>query len=85
MSSPSTSSNVSSVALSNNLNIDALIYGVKWGGVLGTGANLTYSFPWTSSESATFSGPNGTGSYSEINEPGAASHGGLTAEQQTTM
>ena len=85
MSSPSALSSFSSVALSSNINIDALIYGVKWGGALGTGANLTYSFPWTSSESAMFSGLNGTGSYSEINEPGAASHGGLTAAQQVTM
>ena len=68
MPSPTASGLISSVSPSGSVNIDALARGVKWGGPLGTGATVTYSFPWTSGPSV-FSGLNGTGSYSSDNEP----------------
>ena len=82
MPSPQTSSSTSSVGQSNSLSINALLGGDKWGGATGTGASLSYSFPWTSSSSATFSGHNGVGSYSSLNEPNATSHYGLSTTQQ---
>jgi len=58
-----------------------LLGGVKWGGATGTGATVTYSFPWTTSASASFSGVAG-GAYSQLDEPNAAEHYGLDAVQQ---
>jgi hypothetical protein len=49
--------------------IDSLLGGTKWGGNVGSGATLTYSFPWSSSSSAAWaSNPN----YSDLNEPSSA-------------
>lgn len=83
MPSPSTSSSTSSVTLSSSLNINALIESNKWGGATGFGTALTYSFPWTTSQSASFSGPTATYAYSSLNEPDAISHYGLSTIQQT--
>ena len=79
MPSPTSSGLISNVSLSGALNIDALARGVKWGGALGTGVTVTYSFPWVSGP-AVFSGLNGSGSYSTDNEP--ASSYAFTAVQQ---
>lgn len=82
MPSPTTSSPTSSVDQSTSLSINALLSGDKWGGVNGSGVTLTYSFPWTTLGSATFSGHNGVGNYSLLNEQNAIYHYGLTATQQ---
>jgi len=82
MTSPTSSSSTSSVGQATSLSINALIEGDKWGGVTGTGVTVTYSFPWTSSGTATFSGPNGIGNYSSRNEQNASSHYGLSTTEQ---
>ena len=82
MPSPTSSSSTSSVNQSISLDINALIGGEKWGGASGAGAVLTYSFPWTSSGTAIFSGPNGVGAYSSLNEQNASTHYGLNASEQ---
>ena len=82
MPSPTSSSSTSNVGQSTSLSINALISGDKWGGVTGTGATLAYSFPWTSSGTATFSGHNGIGDYSLLNEQNASFHYGLSTTQQ---
>jgi len=82
MSSPQTSSSTSGVGQSSSLSINSLVGGDKWGGAAGTGVSVSYSFPWTSSSSAVFSGHNGIGNYSSLNEPNASSHYGLSTTQQ---
>ena len=82
MTSPTSSGSTSSVGQTTSLNINALLSGDKWGGVVGTGVTLTYSFPWTSLGSATFSGHNGIGDYSSLNEQNATYHYGLNTTQQ---
>ena len=54
MPSPNSSSATSSFSLSGNSTIDPLLDDthVKWGGGLGTGVNLTFSFPWKNGSSA---------------------------------
>lgn len=80
MPSPNSSSNTSYVAQTTSLLVNALLDGDKWGGGAGTGAYLTYSFPWTSSEFANFSGPGGV--YSSFNEQSAAYRYGLSQTEQ---
>lgn len=82
MPSPTSSSDTSSVGQSTSLSINALISGDKWGGATGSSVTLTYSFPWTSSGTATFSGHDGQGNYSLLNEQNATYHYGLSATQQ---
>lgn len=82
MTSPTSSLNTSNIGLSTSPNINALIEGEKWGGGVGTGIALTYSFPWTDSATATFSGPQGIGDYSSLNEQNASYRFGLNAVQQ---
>ena len=63
MATPTTNSvPTTSVAISTNNDIAALTFGSKWGGDLGTGVVLTYSFP---SDGAIF-----VISYSSSDEPG---------------
>ncbi|MQA41420.1 M10 family metallopeptidase C-terminal domain-containing protein [Rugamonas aquatica] len=81
MSTPTSSSPTTSVKDSGNLIIDALLGGVKWGGAVGSGVTVTYSFPFTTNSSAVFSGPGG-GSYSDLDEPHASQHYGFDATQQ---
>jgi|GEM_PF-334454 len=81
MTTPSTSSPASFVIDSGTLSTDALLSGYKWGGGVGTGATVTYSFPFVGGL-AYFSGPGG-GSYSDLDEPHATQHYGLNAVQQT--
>lgn len=55
-----------SVSDSGTNYIDSLLEGVKWGGALGTGTALTYSFPWLNGANAYWaSNP----FYSSLNEP----------------
>ncbi len=83
MPSPSTAGTITNVANSSQLIINALLAGMKWGGALGTGATLTYSFPWAASDSATFLGPTGSSSdYSTAQEFEAPQHYGFNAIQQ---
>ena len=82
MPSPASSGSTSRVDQSASLSINALLSEDKWGGVTGTGVTLTYSFPWTTSGTAIFSGHNGVGDYSSRNEQDASSHYGLSATQQ---
>ena len=82
MPSPTSSSSTSIVAQTTTLYINALISGVKWGGVTGIGVTLTYSFPWTISGTAIFSGHDGIGNYSTLNEQNATYHYGLSTTQQ---
>lgn len=53
----------------------------KWGGALGVGASVSYSFAWINGLSSVFDGP-GAQTYSSLNEPGATFHCGLSADQQ---
>lgn len=79
MTSPNTSSATSEFQLSFNPNIDALLDETheKWGGALGSGANLSFSFPWLNGKLAWWQSP----SYSTDNEPGATQHFGFNAVQ----
>ena len=81
MSTPTTSSRVSFVVDTGVLTVDALLAGVKWDGMAGTAATVSYSFPWTTATNATFSGFAG-GAYSQQNEPAGAQHSGLDAIEQ---
>ena len=83
MPSPTSSSSATTVSLTYSQNIDALLSRYKWGGAVGTGAILSYSFPWASGGNATFSGYNGS-DYSSLNENTATSHYGLNATQQAS-
>ncbi|MES3002081.1 MAG: matrixin family metalloprotease, partial [Pseudomonadota bacterium] len=64
--------------------IDALISLVKWGGPLGSGVQLTYSFPWEGGAASWFAGYGGA-AYSLVSENTAAQHFGLDAQQQAAF
>jgi serralysin len=83
MSLPTASSPTTDIANSGTRYIDALLDGEKWGGGLGQGSVISYSFPWTTSSTAVFRGPGGFGSYSDLDEPNAARHYGLDAVERT--
>lgn len=78
MTSPYSSSSTSSFNLSGNTTLDPLLsqYFEKWGGNVGTGASLSYSFPWTGSSNAYWQS-----NYSTENEPYASVHFGLNSIQ----
>ncbi len=82
MPSPSSASSTTSVADSSQLIINALLAGIKWGGAVGTGATITYSFPWADAGTATFVGPNGSSDYSDAQEHQATQHYGLNSTEQ---
>lgn len=82
MPSPSTTGQASDVGNSGQISIDALVAGTKWGGGLGAGATISYSFPFINGSSAVFTGPGGV--YSDLNEANAAQHYGLNAVQQAS-
>ncbi len=68
MPAPTSSSSATyNLSLTGSLQVNALLYGSKWGGAVGTGATLTCSFPFVSG-TATFSGPTGPENYSPLNE-----------------
>ncbi|SIS18500.1 Ca2+-binding protein, RTX toxin-related [Aquipseudomonas alcaligenes] len=52
MPSPTQASPYSSVGISGDTQIDSLVYGTKWGGAVGTGTSLSYSFITSSSRFA---------------------------------
>lgn len=87
-SSSTPSSIVFGPALSatNSLAINSLLEGVEWGSFQDFSffnpTRLTYSFPWTTNTTATFSGLGG-GQYSTLDESSAQFRYGLTATQQT--
>ncbi len=81
MPTPTSSSTATAIRSAGSTTIDALLDSYKWGGGVGTGVSLSYSFPWASGN-AVFSGPNGA-SYSLLNEPNATYHYGLNSTQQT--
>jgi serralysin len=60
--------------------INALVEGDKWGGSVGHGATVTYSFPWVSGN-AVFAGYGGA-AYSPLHEDTATYHYGLDATQR---
>jgi len=62
--------------------MDALVGGMKWGGVVGTGVYLSYSFPWVAGVAASYLGPGGVGAYSTLNEQTATYHYSLSTVQQ---
>jgi Ca2+-binding RTX toxin-like protein len=82
MANYTTSSPVSSVAAPTQAEIVPLTGAdpnvVKWGGALGSGVTVSYSFPWQNNNGAYWL-PN----YSTINEPSALSDHGLTTPQIT--
>lgn len=88
MPSPTISGPTSPIPPSLNPNIDALFVaapeGAKWGGPVGTGVALTYSFPWTTSGTAVFAGHNGA-PYSDVREDTAAVRHGLDPTQQQSV
>ena len=81
MSTPITSSPISFVPESGFTLIDSLLSKYKWGGAVGTGVTVTYSFPWAGGAFATHGGPDGT-AYSKLDEPNGALHYGLDSVQQ---
>lgn len=83
MPSPSSASTTTSVPNTSLLIINALLAGDKWGGAVGTGASLTYSFPWADTSSASFAGPNSNTAYSDTLEQNATTRYALTAVQQS--
>ncbi len=82
MPSPTAAGTATSVAKSSQLLINALLEGHKWGGALGTGVTLTYSFPWADGGAASFFGANGSSQYSDAQEHLATKHFAFNATQQ---
>jgi Ca2+-binding RTX toxin-like protein len=82
MTSPLDSAATSLFDLSGNSNLDSLLGEdrQKWGGARGTGAILSFSFPWT-----TFSQAYWQPNYSLDDEPFATSHFGLNATQRSAV
>jgi serralysin len=80
MPSPLTSSGTTLFAASGVTTIDPLLSNdhQKWGGITGTGASLTFSFPWTENPTAFWQT-----NYSNCSEPTATSHSGLNLTQMT--
>ncbi|RZT06118.1 Peptidase M10 serralysin C terminal [Duganella sp. CF402] len=83
MPTPTTSSPIYSFGLTGSQVYDALLAGMKWGGKVGAGVTLTYSFPWADGSDAVFGGPNGT--YSKLNEQNASAHFALNPTQQDAV
>lgn len=71
---------VSGTSLTGTLNVDALLGGTKWGGSLGTGASVSFSFPWINGQSANWATDSG-GVYSNTNEPAGTSRYALSSVQ----
>jgi Ca2+-binding RTX toxin-like protein len=80
MTSPTVSVVTTSYSDSGTNNIDALLVGEKWGGVIGTSASLSYSFAWQNGLTAVFAGYNGQ-PYSTLAENTATQHFGFNATQ----
>ena len=78
MTSPNTSASTSKFTLSGNPSLDPLLNTShdKWGGSLGSMANLAFSFPWINGNTAIFQS-----NYSSDNEQNATYHFGFNATQ----
>ncbi len=83
MTSPSTSSLAIATVSSGYTIVDSLLSGYKWGGLTGTSASVSFSFPWSANNLATFSGPVGGAAYSTENENLATYRSGLNSLEQT--
>ena len=82
MSTPSSAANTTTVPLTGQAMIDAIIHAIKWGSGQSTASTtITYSFPWSSGDSY-FYGSTSSGKYSTLEEQKATSHFALNAEQQ---
>ena len=79
---PDEASRTTYTASSGDELIDSLIRTQKWGGSVGQGVELTYSFPWTTSDTATFLGPDDNFDYSLTNEHLADERFGFDADQR---
>jgi len=78
MSSYTSSLNTTTVSLTNSNKIDSLMSGVKWGGAIGSGMSLSYSFPWTTNQTSYWQS-------GYPNEPYATYHFGLSTAQQEAV
>ncbi|HYG89064.1 MAG TPA: M10 family metallopeptidase [Azospirillum sp.] len=86
MATPTTSEQVTQIGPSSQTHIDALLFGSKWGGPVGTGLTLTYSFPtYGSSWSTAAIGSGGYGASTGSGEPWANRLSPLSAVQQSAF
>lgn len=86
MATPTTSEQVTTISLSSQTNIDALLDGTKWGGPAGTGSTLTYSFPtYGSSWSTASSSGGGYGPSTGTGEPWGNRLSPLSTVQQSAF
>jgi Ca2+-binding RTX toxin-like protein len=76
MSSYLSGNTTSLVSQSSDSTVNTLIVGIKWGDTQGNGASISFSFPWTSNQTALWSSD-----YTSNSEPYATSHYGLNASQ----
>src|SRR5688572_21246688 len=90
MPTPTTGSAASSVPFTGDDLIDALLIGEKWGGALGTGFSVTYSFPdfdsvWSTNPNIGY-GPPGSGPEpGSVWEPWSDDYRGLDATEQNAV
>lgn len=82
MATPSSNGVVSLVQLTTFNEIDSLIIGTKWGGITGTGVNLTYSFGNTTFSHYDINSSNLNTRYGNYDEPFTDTYRPLTIEQQ---
>jgi serralysin len=86
MATPTTSSQVTAVSASGNTIVDALWSGVKWGGAVQTGGDVTYSFPGTSPTWSTAStDAGGYGAQSGSGEPWSTQYAPLSEAQKVVF
>lgn len=86
MATPTSSEQVSSVSRSSQTYINALLSGTKWGGGVGSGLTLTYSFPsYGSSWSTASTSSGGYGSNTGSGEPWGNNLTPLNAQQQSAF
>lgn len=84
MPTPFGGSPASDVPFTENPQIDGLIIGSKWGGALGTGVTVTYSFPKLSSTWST-DPDSGYGPTNAGGEPWDSQYHGLNSSQQNAV
>ena len=85
MPSPTTGGSTSSVPFTGDRLIDGLVVGEKWGGGVGTGTSVTYSFPATVGSTWSTSPSRGYDSPDSIWEPWDAEYRGLNATEQNAV
>jgi hypothetical protein len=82
MTAYNTSFQTTAVADTGVNSIDSLVDGNKWGGSVGQGVSLSYSFGFSAGSAFWYSSST-TGKYSTLNEPHATNAFALNATQQT--